>query len=139
MAKKKKTPPPPLAEAEHFDFLTCTAHFISPLLRRTIPREFASGFGLGERGRGPVAAGFIPEGFAFSVPASPMEGILQSDATWGRGATIRVCFMDGRTAMKERVEVYANQWAEAADLTFEFGATRSSSDIRITFNGTGFS
>jgi hypothetical protein len=117
---------------------SCLTEFYSAVAQKTIPPEFSGGFGLPVRGE--VAAGFLPNGFAFPPPPGAERGILQSDATWGRGATIRVAFMDGSTSRKEQVETFAKQWFEqsGAEFRFVFGAPRGSSQVRVTFQGQGF-
>lgn len=117
------------------NFTPCVADFLSPLQRRSIAPEFARGFGL--RARGKVAAGFIPDMFSFSNPQDPQRGIVLPSSTWDKGATLRVCFLDGTADLKKRVADVAVKWSEAADVNFDFGGTRRNSDIRITFAISG--
>jgi hypothetical protein len=141
MAKKRtRSPSPPDAASRgpETEPAPCLCEFYSAVAQKTIPQEFRVGFGLGVRGS--VAAGFVPDGFAFPPEAGQARGILQSNATWDRGATIKVAFLDGSTSRKEQVETIAKQWYElsGAEFTFQFGASRGSSDVRVTFQGSGF-
>jgi serralysin len=136
--KKSRQPRPEAGPGEVTGSASCLTEFYSAVARKTIPAEFSRGFGLPVSGE--VAAGFLPNGFAFPPPPGAARGILQSDATWSRGATIRVAFLDGSTSRKEQVETFAKQWFEqsGAEFRFEFGAPRGSSQVRVTFRGQGF-
>jgi hypothetical protein len=122
------------------DFAPCVSNFYSPLQRRVLPQAVthhlrAEGLNL----PGTVATGFLHDAFPFADPnSSPSFGIIVDDATWGKGAKLRVCFLDGSSRSKEQVETFAKLWSEPADVKFTFGATRTQSDIRITFRQAGF-
>jgi serralysin len=133
MAKKSPAP------ADAGPQLLCVSNFGGGLQSRVLPREFSTGFGLNVRGT--VAAGFIPDGFSFAPADDAAAGItLVSSATWGKGATIKVAFLDGSAAMRTRIQKLAELWpAESgAEFQFKFGVSPGQADVRITTAGAGF-
>jgi hypothetical protein len=56
---------------------------------------------------------------------------------WQPGQELRVQFLDGSSALHERVKEYASAWLEHANLRFKFGKF-ADAEIRITFEGDGY-
>ncbi|MEZ4614048.1 MAG: hypothetical protein R2867_00840 [Caldilineaceae bacterium] len=52
------------------------------------------------------------------------------------GRTLRVCFLDGETAVQQQVARFAQEWSRYANLHFSFG-TDPTSEIRISFAQPG--
>src|SRR5262249_919966 len=108
------------------EFAPCVSYFLSPLQRRRLSRAVVTELlASGLRLTGTIAAGFSPEGFSFPDPSSPQAGVLVNDATWGKGAKLKVCFLDRSRAIPDiwnQVERFAKLWSAAADVAFEFGA-----------------
>ncbi len=57
---------------------------------------------------------------------------------WKPGQTLRVCFLDGDSIVQQRVEEFARQWSECANIKFDFG-DHEQAEIRISFKGMGVS
>ena len=57
---------------------------------------------------------------------------LVKGAKWQAGDAIRIGFMDGEKAVRDRVAAHAKEWTNYADVTFFFGAI-DTADIRISF------
>lgn len=55
---------------------------------------------------------------------------------WRPGRTVRVGFLDGPKSVQTRVEKYAHQWEQFANIRFEFGPVENA-EIRISFKLTG--
>src|SRR5262245_31449671 len=110
----------------------CTANFISPMMQQSLPAEFSNHLrSLGFESHGRVQAGFMPGGFTLP-PASPgLEGTFEPDMAWGPGATIRVKFLDGDGAFKDRVEQYVKSWSDVANVKFRFVTGAETSDVRV--------
>ena len=64
------------------------------------------------------------------------RGLIEWRKMWPNGSTLKVRFMDGTTQQKNRVEQFANEWTEHANLAFEFGDAPDA-DIRVSFAGRG--
>lgn len=117
----------------------CVSPFFSPFQRRTLPAEVANeARQAGLNIQGDVAAGFSPGAFTFPDPNVASFGFVLNDATWGKGAKLKVHFMNGSLAIKEQVETFAKLWSEPAEIDFEFGVPRAASDVRVTFTQAGF-
>ncbi len=61
---------------------------------------------------------------------------LVKDAKWQPGDDIRVSFMDGDPALRQRVAKRAKEWMDHANLTLLFGDDPAA-DIRISFQQRG--
>src|SRR5262245_51793994 len=57
---------------------------------------------------------------------------LVKDSKWQPGDVIRVGFMDGGSALQQRVAAQAQEWLKYADLTMYFGSIHTA-DIRVSF------
>lgn len=57
---------------------------------------------------------------------------------WPVGQRLKVAFLDGDPRVQARVEQFARQWSQFANLTFDFGA-HDDADIRISFREKGSS
>jgi len=57
---------------------------------------------------------------------------------WPVGQRLKVAFLDGDPRVQARVEQFARQWSQHANLTFDFGA-HDDADIRISFREKGSS
>jgi hypothetical protein len=114
--------------------LACVSNFVSPIQSQSLPAEF--GEGLRARGldvNGPVTLGQVPVGLP-AVPLNPDQlAFTNPGATWGRGARLRVAFLDGRPDFHDRVRTHVKHWMDAADVRFEFVTNPSQAQIRITF------
>jgi hypothetical protein len=55
---------------------------------------------------------------------------------WARGRTLTVCFLGGSTTLQKRVQNYASQWMQFANIKLQF-ISGTSANIRIAFTGKG--
>lgn len=55
---------------------------------------------------------------------------------WRPGRTVRVGFLDGPRSVQSKVEKYAHQWEQYANIRFEFGPV-ANAEIRISFKLKG--
>lgn len=69
--------------------------------------------------------------------ADPFELALVGQKVWKPGRTLRVRFLDGDPQVQKRVQAYAMQWMEYANITFQF-VTSAPSEIRISFKEEGY-
>ena len=75
-----------------------------------------------------------------------LEAVIQRSLTWTQ-MPVTVCFFDGDQASRDHVASIADRWTAGNSLRFDFGAAgdrrtcdpASPSDIRISFNGRGYS
>ncbi len=67
---------------------------------------------------------------------SVFEAAAPRSKLWKRGKTLRVTFLDGQSAVQTRVEYYAHQWSQYANITFAFGSDPNA-EIRISFKEEG--
>jgi hypothetical protein len=72
----------------------------------------------------------------FGVEPSPQRMALLTGKKWQNGRQLKVHFMDGVPAVQAKVEHYAHQWSQHANITFKF-AYDPSADIRISFEQEG--
>jgi hypothetical protein len=64
------------------------------------------------------------------------ELALLAGVNWERGRTLRVSFMDGDPQVQERVQPFAKQWEEYANVKLDFGDDPEA-EIRISFAQEG--
>jgi hypothetical protein len=65
-------------------------------------------------------------------PATPFELAADWRYLWRPGSTLNVRFLGGNPAIRERVEYYAHQWEEFANIKFRFVAA-GKAHIRVAF------
>ncbi len=65
--------------------------------------------------------------------AAPAKMALQTGKKWADGKTLGVCFLDGSAKQKARVTAQAVKWSQFANIKFNFLASKSSAQIRISF------
>jgi hypothetical protein len=73
------------------------------------------------------------------VGAGPLgddEIAVVTGKLWQNGKTLRVRFLDGDPEVHARVEQYAHQWSQYANIKFEFGSDPDA-EIRISFQHPG--
>lgn len=70
------------------------------------------------------------------LPTSPFEAAAIRSKLWRPGRTLRVCFLDGHPDVWRRVEPYAHQWSEYANITLDF-VDDPIAEIRISFAYNG--
>lgn len=66
----------------------------------------------------------------------PEQIALLAGKMWRDRRTLRVRFLDGEPSVHTKVEQYAHQWSQYANITFEFGSTPDA-EIRISFQQPG--
>lgn len=69
-------------------------------------------------------------------PITPLELALVTAKKWKNGRELRVHFLDGHPDVQTKVEQYAHQWSQFANVTFKFGYDPSA-EIRISFEREG--
>ena len=69
-------------------------------------------------------------------PLPPSRMALITAKKWQNGRELKVHFLDGLPAVQAKVEHYANQWSQQANISFKFGYDPSA-DIRISFEQEG--
>lgn len=74
-----------------------------------------------------------------------LETVFRRSAAWKLGSTVTVCFMDGDDRARINVARVANEWAQHANLRFDFGSgnvrscdVNAPSKIRVTFRTDGY-
>ncbi len=68
----------------------------------------------------------------------PLELAVFTEKKWLPGRTLRVSFLDGVQAIKDRLVPFAKEWEKYANLKLDFvAAGDSSADIRISFLQSG--
>lgn len=117
--------------------LPCVANFLSPFLQRSIPAAFAASLRTtGLSMNGPVSAGFFPmPSPAATGPGGVSFAVFEREKSWGKGATIRVGFVDSGGSFEDRVVTHVKLWEGAADVKFLFVSSGSArnADVRVTF------
>jgi hypothetical protein len=70
--------------------------------------------------------------------AGKSKGAILKDATWDKGETITVSFLDGDPALQKRVREMAQRWTGPgmANLSIDF-LNHNNTDIRISFKNKG--
>jgi len=71
-----------------------------------------------------------------ALPMPPAYMALLTGKKWKNGRALRVRFLDGEPPVQAKVEQYANEWSEYANLKFVFG-NHPESEIRISFQQEG--
>jgi hypothetical protein len=71
-----------------------------------------------------------------NVSYSAFEAAVLRSKLWNPGRTLRVRFMDGLPEVRAKVQQYANQWTQYANIIFDFGDDPDA-EIRISFQQTG--
>lgn len=69
-------------------------------------------------------------------PVSPFEAATVNSKLWKPGRTLTVAFLDGIPEVQEKVEFYAHQWEDYANIKFEFTQDEDAI-IRISFKEKG--
>lgn len=71
------------------------------------------------------------------VPPPPPSFLAQlTGKRWHNGRTLRVSFLDGVPEVQAKVEEYAHQWSDFANIKFDFGSDPDA-EIRISFELEG--
>jgi Astacin (Peptidase family M12A) len=73
---------------------------------------------------------------AMSTPELPEEIAIITGKKWNNGRTLRVCFLDGVPDIQKKVEKYAHEWEEFANIKLSFG-NDPNAEIRISFKEKG--
>lgn len=68
--------------------------------------------------------------------ATAFEMALVTSKMWKPGRTLTVCFLDGQPAVQDKVQRYATQWTQWANIRFKF-VTGHKATIRISFAESG--
>jgi len=68
-----------------------------------------------------------------SAPAGRLRAIAPKDSIWVNGSRIRIRFLDGDARQRDMVRSIAPEWANHANLQFEF-TQDPNAEIRVTFN-----
>jgi hypothetical protein len=73
-------------------------------------------------------------------PANAADSALEAAAIksklWQPGRSLRICFLDGTPSVQEKVQKYADQWMEFANIHFVFG-NAPDAEILISFQQPG--
>lgn len=64
-------------------------------------------------------------------------GALLKAKKWAKGRVLKVHFLGGTAGMRMKVQQFAGQWSQFANIKFQFGATAAQSDVRIAFANAG--
>jgi hypothetical protein len=70
------------------------------------------------------------------VPTHPLEMALGVSKKWSNGRKIGVRFLDGSPKQKKKVQQYAEQWEQFANINFDFSA-KADAEIRVSFKRVG--
>jgi hypothetical protein len=67
------------------------------------------------------------------------NGVLLNAYRWQTGQTVRVKFLNGSPFLQSKVQQFANQWMQHANLIFQYVGINENADIKIAFqyNGDG--
>ena len=68
---------------------------------------------------------------------NPLELALAGQKVWKPGRTLRVRFLDGDAVVHARIQAYAMQWTEYANIKFDF-AKSGPAEIRVSFKESGY-
>ena len=71
--------------------------------------------------------------FGASSMEAPAKMALQTGKKWADGKTLGVYFMDGSATQKTRVKAQAIKWSQFANVKFNFAASKTSAQIRVSF------
>lgn len=63
----------------------------------------------------------------------PAKMALIHGKMWHKGRVLSICFLDGSPIQKEKTIKHAKRWLKYANVKFNFTATQSQSDIRISY------
>lgn len=77
----------------------------------------------------------LPAGMGLS-PRDPARMALITEYRWKPGRTLRIKFLDGASAVQDKVVRFARQWEEHANLKLDF-VTDDDAEIRIAFTPGG--
>ncbi|MDX1415745.1 MAG: hypothetical protein R3293_16225, partial [Candidatus Promineifilaceae bacterium] len=64
--------------------------------------------------------------------ADTRRAVAEANKMWPNGTVLKIGFLNGSSAQHARVERWARQWTDHANLEFEFNAAQDG-DIRIEF------
>lgn len=104
---------------------------------RSLPRDLlvaAAEHAIAENPGNRPAVAFSP-GLGVA-PIPPWELAALTAKKWSDGRKLRVRFLDGLPEVQARLQPFAHQWSEYANLTFEFGDD-ADAEVRISFQGKG--
>lgn len=62
------------------------------------------------------------------------RAVVEKEKSWTVGDTIKIKFLNGSTAIQEKVKLYAAQWLEYANLKFEYVSAGDNADVKIGFD-----
>ncbi len=82
----------------------------------------------------PLESNSLLEGDSPSAPLS--RGAIITRKKWKPGQTLRVRFLDGDPSVHRKVEAFAHQWSQFANIKFNFG-NHQQAEIRISFKPGG--
>lgn len=77
----------------------------------------------------------VPGGMGIN-PRAPERMALLTENRWKPGRTLRVKFLDGVSAVREKVTKYAKEWEKYANIKLDF-ITSSEAEIRVAFSPGG--
>ena len=77
-----------------------------------------------------------PAGRVMRMSIGPARAAFQIAKLWTNGATIRIRFFGGNSQQQDVVRQHSVEWAQHANLKFEF-VSSGSSQVRIAFNDDG--
>jgi hypothetical protein len=66
-----------------------------------------------------------------------LEMAVLTEKRWSPGRTLRVKFLDGVPEVQQKVEHYAKQWADHANIGIQFVGSDEDAEIRISFLNSG--
>jgi hypothetical protein len=69
----------------------------------------------------------------FGASRSPLKMALMAGKKWANGRVLRVHFMGGTAFQRNQTVKYATQWSLLANVSFDFNASRTQSDLRVSF------
>jgi hypothetical protein len=70
------------------------------------------------------------------APITPFELAALTGKKWQNGRTLRISFMDGDPEVQQKIQPYAHQWSDYADIKLVFGSNPNA-EIRISFQHSG--
>jgi hypothetical protein len=71
--------------------------------------------------------------FGASSMEAPAKMALEAGKKWADGRTLGVYFMDGSATQRAKVREQALKWCKFANVKFDFAATKTAAQIRISF------
>ncbi len=84
----------------------------------------------------PANLAFLGSHGPMRAAASPMAMALLTSRKWKNGRKLRVRFMGGSDFVQAKVEKYAREWMEYANIEFDFNNDLDA-EIRIAFDPDG--